>query len=259
MGLLDRTPPRLTLGAATPRSDLTGEQLLEAATADYAYAEQEFDRSPETREGIEHAYLAAARALEAEGHPDRATAWLGVATVRRYQKGRRDDALAAFDAALTAGPDDTAVWDAYLDYITYAVSAASLLAVVERMPAPVRVRKFTAVVAVAHGTDRWGTMSPDDQQRFRTALPSLLEALDDRPILGALLSADALHEYRHGSHPEAHRLMHCAVATGHPSPACVDRLTIDLVKRGEKSEAAAILRDALSRPIPSDSVRNRMI
>lgn len=74
-----------------------------------------------------------------------------------------------------------------------------------------------------------GTMSSDDQQQFRTALPGLLEALDDRSGLGALLSADAIHEYRHGSHTDAHRLMRCAVATGHPSRACVDRLTIDLV------------------------------
>lgn len=89
-------------------------QLLEAATAAHAHAEQEFDRSPETREELERAYLAAARALDAENHPDQAAAWLGVATVRRYQKGRRDDTLAAFDAALTADPGRIAVWDAGL-------------------------------------------------------------------------------------------------------------------------------------------------
>jgi len=259
MGLLDPTPPRRTSSsAATPRSDLTGIQLLEAATTAHAHAEQEFDRSPETREDLEHAYLAAAHALGAESHPDRAVAWLGVATVRRYQKGRRADTLTAFDEALTADPDRIPVWDAYFDYITYAVSAAALLAIVERMPAPIRARNLSAVMAVAHGTDRWGTMSPDDQQQFRTALPGLLDALDDRPSLGALLSADAMHEYRHGSHPEAHRLMRGAIATGHPTPACVDRLTIDLVKLGEKAEAASILRDALTRPVPSDSTRNRM-
>jgi len=258
MGLLDPTPPRRTSSsAATPRSDLTGIQLLEAATTAHAHAEQEFDRSPETREDLEHAYLAAAHALGAESHPDRAVAWLGVATVRRYQKGRRADTLTAFEA-LTADPDRIPVWDAYFDYITYAVSAAALLAIVERMPAPIRARNLSAVMAVAHGTDRWGTMSPDDQQQFRTALPGLLDALDDRPSLGALLSADAMHEYRHGSHPEAHRLMRGAIATGHPTPACVDRLTIDLVKLGEKAEAASILRDALTRPVPSDSTRNRM-
>jgi len=186
MGLLDPTPPRRTSSsAATPRSDLTGIQLLEAATTAHAHAEQEFDRSPETREDLEHAYLAAAHALGAESHPDRAVAWLGVATVRRYQKGRRADTLTAFDEALTADPDRIPVWDAYFDYITYAVSAAALLAIVERMPAPIRARNLSAVMAVAHGTDRWGTMSPDDQQQFRTALPGLLDALDDRPSLGA--------------------------------------------------------------------------
>ena len=262
MGFLDRTR---TLGSGraartsiAPASDLSGVQLLKSAETAHALAEQEFDRSPETREELECAYLAAARALDAEGHPERAAAWLGLATVRRYQKGRRDDALAAFDAALTAGPDCIEVWEAYLDYITYAVSAAALLAIVERMPASVRVHELPAVVAVGRGTDRWGTMSVDDQRRFTAALPELLDALDDRPSLGALLSTNALDEYRNGSHAEAHRLMRSAVATGHPSPACVDRLTIELVKRGEKEEAATILRDALLRPVSSDSLRSRM-
>lgn len=67
-----------------------------------------------------------------------------------------------------------------------------------------------------------------------------------------------MDEYRNGSHSRAHQLMRRAVATGHPSPACVDRLTINLVKLGEKNEAATILRDALTRPIPSDSMRARM-
>lgn len=52
--------------------------------------------------------------------------------------------------------------------------------------------------------------------------------------------------------------MRQAIATGHPTAACVDRLTIDLVKLGEKAEAATILREALALPIPSDSLRSRM-
>lgn len=262
MGLLDRTRTLRSHPASHPSiiqvSGLTGTQLLAAADAAYELAEQEFDRSPETREELEHAYLAAAQALDAEGHPQRAYAWLGLATVRRYQKGRRDDALAAFDASLTAAPDNIEVWDAYLDYITYAISAAALLAIVERMPAPIRAQKLPDVVAVSQGIDRWGTMSLDDQRRFTEAVPGLLEALDDRPSLGALLSTNALHEHRRGSHTEAHQLMRRAVATGYPSPACVDRLTIDLVKLGDKAEAAVILRDALARPVASDSMRGRM-
>jgi stress response protein SCP2 len=261
MGFLDRT--RTIRAQPTPRpaasaDGRTGVQLLEAADTAYAHAEQEFDRTPETRAELESIYLAAGRALDAEGHPQRASAWLGLATVRRYQKGRRDDALEAYDAALTAGPDSVEIWDAYLDYITYAFSAAALLAIVERMAAPIRARELPTVIAVGRGTDRWGTMSLDDQRRFTDALPGLLDALDDRPSLGALLSTNAMDEYRNGSHSQAHQLMRRAVATGHPSPACVDRLTIDLVKLGEKNDAATILRDALTRPIPSDSMRSRM-
>ena len=101
-------------------------------------------------------------------------------------------------------------------------------------------------------------MSLDDQQRFTDALDELLTALDDRPSLASLLSTNALDEHRNGSHARAHQLMHRAVATAHPSPACLDRLTIDLVKLGEKIDAATILRDALTRPIPSDSMRKRL-
>jgi tetratricopeptide (TPR) repeat protein len=239
-------------------SGLNGTQLLEAADTAHALAEQEFDRSPETRAELEHTYLGAAQALDYEGHPNRASAWLGLATVRRYQKGRRDDTLAAYDAALTAAPDSIEVWNAYLDYITYAVSLDALLTIVERMPAQVRVQQLPGIMAVGQGTDRWGTMPSQDQRRFAEALPKLLQKLDDRPSLGTLLSTTALDEYRNGSHSDAHELMLRAVATGHPGPACVDRLTINLVKRGEKARAAAILRDSLTRPVPSDSMRLRM-
>ncbi|MCY7341094.1 MAG: hypothetical protein LH603_04375 [Pseudonocardia sp.] len=58
MGLLDPTPPPRSRGTTPPRSGLTGPQLLDAASTAHAHAEQEFDRSPETREDLEHAYLA---------------------------------------------------------------------------------------------------------------------------------------------------------------------------------------------------------
>ena len=257
MGILDRrrisSSHQESRQAPTGARGLTGVQLLEAADLAYSKAEQEFDRSLETRETLEHAYLAATQALDAEQHPQRARAWLGLATIRRYQKGRRDDALAAYDEALAAAPEDIEVWDAYLDYITYAVSAAALLAIVERMPAPIRAQKLPHVIAVGQGADRWGTMSSDDQRRFTETLPALLEALDDRPSLGALLSTTALHEHRNGSHAEALQLMRRAAATGFPSPACVDRLTIELVKLGKKAEAARS--SAMPSPAPSRRTR----
>lgn len=53
--------------------------------------------------------MLAAHALEEENHADLGAAWSGLATVRRYQKGRRDDALAAYDAALAAAPNSVDV------------------------------------------------------------------------------------------------------------------------------------------------------
>jgi stress response protein SCP2 len=265
MGLLDRSetpsspgsPPR-HLALIDGTADLTGPELLAAAQSAHDEAEREFDRSLDTRAVLEEMYLRAARSLEAEKHAALGMAWLGLATVRRYQKGRREDALEAFDSALAASPDDLDVWDAYLDYITYAASAASLIGIVERMPVAVRAEKLRLVVSVGHGADRWGTMSLEDQKTFTAELPAVLERLGDHASLGTLLSEDALREYRVGSHDRARDLMRRAVATGYPSPACVDRLTIDLVKQGKKAEAAVILRDALERPIPSDSLRVKM-
>lgn len=258
--LLDRPAPvpARGVGARPLSADRTGAELLAAAREAHEEAEREFDRSPETRTGLEEMYLCAVGSLQAEGDMALGKAWLGLATVRRYQKGRRDDALEAFDAALVASPDDRDVWDAYLDYITYAVSAAALLGIVERMPPVVRLERLPLVVSVGRGADRWGTMSAEDQKVFAAELPGLLDRLGDRPSLGALLSENALREYRVGSHERARQLMREAVASGYASAACVDRLTIDLVKQGDKVEAGAILRDALLRPIDSDSLRTRM-
>ena len=112
MSILDRTRTSSSHQTSRPfpvqARGLTGTQLREAADASHSIAEQEFDRSLETREALEHAYLAAAQALDGEQHPRRAHAWLGLATVGRYQKGRRDDALAAYDEALAAAPEDRA-------------------------------------------------------------------------------------------------------------------------------------------------------
>ena len=103
MSLLDRTvatsaasgPSSRHLALVEAATGRTGNQLLVSAVSAQDDAEREFDRSPETRAELEQMYLLAAQALQEEDHPDLGVAWLGPATVRRYQKGRRDDALAA--------------------------------------------------------------------------------------------------------------------------------------------------------------------
>jgi hypothetical protein len=237
-----------------------GRELLAAARVAHDRAEQTMSRSPQTTDRLERGYLAAAQALTAEGDKEQlSAAWLGVAVVRRYVKGRRGDTLDAFEEALSAAPEDDRVWEAYLDYVTYGVTAADLLAIVARMSEPVRTRHLSGIVTVSRGFDRWGTMAPLEREEFTVRLPLLLAELGDDANLGALLSEQGLRERRDGSHAVARDLMRRAVATGYAPLACVDRLTLDLIQLGEYGEAAAILTAALQRPIPSDSLRGRMV
>ncbi len=159
---------------------------------------------------------------------------------------------------MTAAPGDENVWLAYLDYVTYGVSAVFLLGIVRRVPAAVRPAVMPRIMAVCRGRDRWSTMPDLDQSRFQAELPALLEALDDQVCLGGLYSESGLAEHRSGSHDAALVIMRRAVATGHPTLACVDRVTIDLMKLGELHESHAILTRALADTIASDSLRDRL-
>ena len=87
-----------------------GRELLAAARAAHDRAEQTMSRSPQTTDRLEGAYLAAAQALTAEGDKEQlSAAWLGVAVVRRYVKGRRGDTLDAFEEALSAASENDRV------------------------------------------------------------------------------------------------------------------------------------------------------
>jgi tetratricopeptide (TPR) repeat protein len=228
------------------------------ARSDAGSGEDEYDRSPETKAVLEAMFAEAAEALAAARHPAEVAAWLGLAQSCRYQKGRRDDTLAAFDKALAADPEHAAVWDAYLEYVTYGIHVNDLLALTERIPASLRAGQLDRLLAVADGRDRWGGMPADDGARYRTEVPALLERSGDDASLGRFLSDAGLMEERHGSHAEAVRILRAAVRTGHPSVKAVDRLSVRLVKDGEWNEAARALELALGQPIPSDSTREKL-
>ncbi|OHV61338.1 TerD family protein [Pseudofrankia sp. BMG5.36] len=235
-----------------------GPELLDRARRRHARAEDEYDRSPETKAVLEAMFADAAEALAAGHHPDEVEAWFGLAQVRRYQKGRRDDTLAAFDRALAASPEHRGVWDAYLEYVTYSISVDSLLALTERLPSALRPEYLHWLVSVADGRDRWGGMPAADGARYRVELLGLLTRLGDQESLGWFLSETGLTEERTGSHTRAVDILRDAMRTGYPSVKAVDRLTIRLVKDGEWDEAAQALTAVLAKPITSDSTREKL-
>ena len=85
-----------------------------------------------------------------------------------------------------------------------------------------------------------------------------MRRLDDMPSLGLGLSRMGLRTERDGSREQALALLRDAVATGHATPAAVDRLTVHLVKARDWQEARDALDVVLRQPIASDTMRDRL-
>lgn len=236
----------------------TAAALLTQAQRAHTRAEDSRDHDPRTLARIETSYSQAAAALHVCGSPAELDAWLGLAAVRRYQKGRRPDTLDAFGRALAFNPFSGAAWDAYLDYFTYAPTAEDLLGAVAGMPPAIRAGRIEWLLAVARQSDRWGTMASAEAAQFLAGLPGELRRLGDPASLGIVLSQDGIRTEREGSLPVALAVLREAASTGHPTPVAADRLTVHLVKAGAWAEAAAVLETALARPIASDTLRERM-
>jgi len=242
---------------ATP-DPVAAAALLTRAQRAHTRAEEVYDREPATRALLETLYLQAAAALHGCSDPAEIDAWLGLADVRRYQKGRRADTLDAYGRALAFDPFSAAAWDAYLNYFTYAPTARDLLAAVAGMPPVILAGRIEWLLSVAERRDRWGTMAAEEGEAFLTALPEQLQRQGDMPSLGLVLSRTGLRIEREGSHAVAIAVLAKAAATGHPTATAADRLTVHLVKAGAWADAAAVLEAALGRPIASDRMRERL-
>ncbi len=251
-------PPAPAHAALPPPPAGDPQALLSKAQRAHQRAEESMDREPATRARLENLYLQAASACRATRHSAEADAWLGLADVRRYQKGRREDTLAAFNAALAAAPDRDDVWDEYLNYVTYGISAQFLLDITAAMPPRIRAARIGMLLSVAEQHDRWGTMPVEEGKTYLSRLPDLLRQLGDDESLGGCLSVLGLREEREGSHAEAVAILAEAAATGHATtgrdrPA--DRPSGEGRAVGESPNRLAA---ALAQPIPSDTMRERL-
>jgi hypothetical protein len=239
---------------------VTAEELLARHLARQRRAVARQGAGRGTLAAREEQFLEATRALAVAGSPQLAAGWHGVAQCRRYQKGRRPDTLDAFHCAFAADPQYALAWDDYLEYRTYGAFAADLTELLRRLPVELRWKRVPRLVAAARRTDVWGNVTPDHGALFLAGLTDDLRRVGDDRSLGWWLSDRGVDEKRNGSHARAVEILREAVATGHPSPQAVDRLTVHLTQREQWLEAAAALWRGLElgQPIPSDTLRQRL-
>ncbi|MDX6738429.1 DUF4429 domain-containing protein [Actinocorallia sp. A-T 12471] len=216
------------------------------------------ERSPKAWTALESSVNELVSKLEKAGDPMVADAWLLLARCTRFQKGRRDDTLAAYVNALFSDRDNVEAWSEFLEYICSAAHVPTLLDIYARVPMSVRPSLVHQFLAVSHGADRHGGVTARGGARLRAALESLAESQNDDGTVAVLAADRGLRAEKAGDVDDAVAGYRRAVAAGSTDAKVADRLSIWLVKQGLHAEAAAVLTQALSRPPEAASTRERL-
>jgi hypothetical protein len=190
LSVLDRPAAQLT------GLDHAGRAMLAAAEEHRAQADADYGRGAEGWLVAERAFLEAARRLEAAGDPVVANAWVGVARSVRYQKGRRDDRIAAACTALHWERASKSAWSELIDVASAAPHVPTLLDLFRRVPPEARPPVLTQLIALSRGRDRLGNMHPEAGERLREALRVIVESEDDKASI-AKLARDARRHTEH--------------------------------------------------------------
>jgi hypothetical protein len=159
------------------------EGLREATDADR-------DRSPGAWKHVERALRDAAGRLEAAGDPMASDAWTGIARSVRYQKGRRDDWMAAAVTALYWNRSNEHAWSELVELASAAPHVPTLLELFRRVPVPARPPVLAELIRISRSRDRLGNMRPTAGERLRAELADLAEADGDTASV-AKLALDA--------------------------------------------------------------------
>jgi hypothetical protein len=187
--------PRLQVPVpSTQRRDPHARDLLARAQAVRQQVEHDYDRSRDAWPRAERAFRDAAVRLEAAGDPLASDAWAGVAASVRYQKGRRDDRIAAAIEALRWNPANTDAWADLFDLASCAPHVPTLLAMYRLVPPLTRPPVLSLLISLSRGHDRLGNMTPDAGARLRAELTALAQHESDKAS-AAKLTRDAR---RHG-------------------------------------------------------------
>ena len=237
---LDQPPPRLTGTDRQARSDLVTAEK-QRAEADAAY-----DRDPRAWPMIEAAFRRLADRFGQAGDPLVTAAWLNVGRSVRYQRGRRDDALAAFVEALFWDRGSAEAWSELVEMASFTPDVPTLVELFARVPFGTRRGVLRELLIVSHGRDRLGRMSPEAGQLMRQQLLVLAEAHGDNATLATLSGRAGLDAEKAGDIAMAVKLWRRAVSAGNTDGKVAERLSSWLVKHHEYNEAAQVLRQALA-------------
>ena len=181
---LDVTAPMMT------GCDPGARNLLAAADALRAQADADYGHDAVRWPQVEHAFRQVIPLLEQARDPLLAAAWAGLACSVRYQKGRRDDRIAAATTSLYWDPTNKAAWTELADLACAAPHVPTLLDLFRRVPLAVRPPVLTTLISLSHGRDRLGNMRPTDGERLRAGLAAIAQSENDTATLKKL-SADA--------------------------------------------------------------------
>lgn len=170
--------------------DPAARSLLAAAEALRSQADAEYGRGAVRWPQVEHAFRQVIPLLEQARDPLLADAWAGLACSVRYQKGRRDDRIAAAVTALCWDRANSTAWTELADLAAAAPHVPTLLDLFARVPLTARPPVLAMLLSLSRGADRLGNMGPADGERLRVGLGAFAQADGDTAAIKKL-AADA--------------------------------------------------------------------
>lgn len=249
---LDEPEPPMT------GTDQRARSALALAEERRAEVDANYDRSPGDWPQVEQSFREVAAQLTRARDPMASEAWLGTARSIRYQKGRRDDTLAAIVWALYFRRENAEAWSDLTDMASAAPHVPTLLAIFSRVPAEARDRVLAQLVSMSHGRDRLGRLSLTGGEQLREGLLELAESQGDILTVATLTGLAGLAAEKVGDIDSAVRLWRRAVAANSTDGKVADRFSIWLVKQHQHEEAARVLRQALTAQPDSAEDAERM-
>jgi len=262
-----RTLARLLLRLDQPMPILNGADIN--ARASLCDAEQIYEHVDNINDwgdrtaawpAAEQAFGVAADKLRRSRDPLLAAALLGLARSIRYQRGRRDDTLAAYVEAICYERNNLAAWSELVDYATAAPHISTLVTMFSKAPLEVRPELLGYLLATSDGRDRAGRLSPAAGSRLRAALLELAYSQGDSASVASLAADAGMRAHKDGDTAAAIAAWRRAVAAGSTDPKVADRLSIWLMQHDGYAEAAQVLHQALARPSdPPTVLRERLI
>jgi hypothetical protein len=170
--------------------DPVARNLLTAAEALRTQADAEYGHGAISWPQVEHAFRQVIPLLERARDQLLADAWAGLACSVRYQKGRRDDRIAAAVTALYWDRANKTAWAELADLACAAPHVPTLLGLFARVPLAARPSVLTTLISLSRGRDRLGNMSPAEGERLRAGLATIAQT-DSDTVTTRKLATDA--------------------------------------------------------------------